>query len=420
MKISDGWKTTPEGKKVKVYLIRYQDKSKHNSSGKPVHRQETFEKKKHAEARLLILQNEIASGFHIAKRDVKTFGEAANEYMRHVEDKLKDGRIFGARHKTISRTVGKYAIGFAGALPLNDLSAADVEAFYRYLIKEKGVQPVSALRYVNDFKLVLDYALKRKWLKQNVAVDAMSELRNLKVPAIAQFSSDEVKHLLKVSIVRAPNAKYRAHLMLNIFVNAAAFCGLRWGEIAGLTKKDIDLDRCQIHVRHNLSYYDGLKAPKTKAGVRDIPMPLHLRDMLKEWMEKHHVSNKDDLVMIGRIEGGALYSGSFHNHLWRPLMRRAGFEGRGFHFHALRHFAASWWLANDIPMTDVAKLMGHSQVHMTMSIYAHALSKTSVVQGAIERMSTALLPAPETAAQLPHPTVFAPLLRSVSQVIKNA
>ena len=62
-------------------------------------------------------------------------------------------------------------------------------------------------------------------------------------------------------------ARYRAAVLI------AAWCGLRFGEIAQLRRKDVDLDRARLRVRRAVTHVDGadlVGAPKTEAGVRDV------------------------------------------------------------------------------------------------------------------------------------------------------
>lgn len=47
-----------------------------------------------------------------------------------------------------------------------------------------------------------------------------------------------------------------------------------------------------------------------------------------------------------------------------------GFEG--FHFHQLRHTYTSNLLSNGAAPKDVQELLGHSDVSITMNVYAHA------------------------------------------------
>lgn len=43
-----------------------------------------------------------------------------------------------------------------------------------------------------------------------------------------------------------------------------------------------------------------------------------------------------------------------------------------FHFHTLRHTYTSNLLANGAAPKDVQELLGHSDVNLTMNVYAHA------------------------------------------------
>lgn len=42
-------------------------------------------------------------------------------------------------------------------------------------------------------------------------------------------------------------------------------------------------------------------------------------------------------------------------------------------FHALRHSCASILLAHGVPVRDVAEILGHSDVRLTLSTYAHVI-----------------------------------------------
>ena len=42
-------------------------------------------------------------------------------------------------------------------------------------------------------------------------------------------------------------------------------------------------------------------------------------------------------------------------------------------FHALRHSCASILLAQGVPVRDVAEILGHSDVRLTLNTYAHVI-----------------------------------------------
>jgi integrase len=61
-------------------------------------------------------------------------------------------------------------------------------------------------------------------------------------------------------------------------------------------------------------------------------------------------------------------------------------------FHDLRHSCASFLLAQHVPMRVIMEILGHSQIALTMNLYAHVLP--AVEREALAMMDV-LLPAAE-------------------------
>ena len=394
-KISERWKDTPEGKRVKVYIIRYQDKAKLSATGKPTHRQESFDRKKQAEARLLQIQNELVAGTHVARGATVTVTQAADLFLKQAEDRVRDGRIGKGRHRCLRNAIDGGIIPFLGAYKLTELTPTLIEDCYRRNLREAKVLPATAKRRISTLKLIVEFAIRRGLMRENPVLVALQELRGISDRKVKVFTSDQVTRLLRAIDSRALNVTARGHLSLKLYVHVAAFCGLRWGEISALTVSHVDIDRRTIRVRHSLTAWDELKGPKTQAGIRDVPLPPHVVALFREWLATFYRENERGLLFTGRHSGRGASSSNFHEKQWHPLLKRAGLhDADPFHFHALRHFAASWWIGNGMPLTDVAKLMGHSKVDMTMQVYAHSLSNNSIRSDMVDRMSRALIEAP--------------------------
>lgn len=236
-------------------------------------------------------------------------------------------------------------------------------------------------------------------MKREPAEEALAELRGVRRSPIRTFSAEQVGKILAATTRRPFNAQLRSWKKVVCFVHIAAFCGLRFGEICGLTRVNVDLDRRMIRVRHNLTVYDELKGPKTKAGIRDVPMPPHVVDLLRHWIEADALPNDRGLI-FRTSDGGRFASGNFSVRHWRPLLKRAGVlvDDDPYHFHALRHFAASWMIENGLPLTEVARLMGHESYDMTLQVYAHPVGADARRHEVFDRMATVLLPPPSTTA----------------------
>jgi integrase len=167
---------------------------------------------------------------------------------------------------------------------------------------------------------------------------------------------------------------------------------LRHGEIVGLTLDSVDLGSGFLKVRNSLTMLDELKGPKTKAGNRDVPMPVKVQQSVKEWLDTYYVPNERRLV-FRMPDGRECTRGNFHLNYWRPLLRRAGLFDKKeiIHFHALRHFAASPMIELGLPLTDVASLLGHEKFDMTLQVYAHPIVGGNRRREAFERMASAIV-----------------------------
>ncbi len=73
------------------------------------------------------------------------------------------------------------------------------------------------------------------------------------------------------ALADAIDPRYRALVLL------ACFCGLRWGELAGLQRADIDCDHRTVRIARQLCEVAGrqpfLAPPKSDAGKRTVSIP---------------------------------------------------------------------------------------------------------------------------------------------------
>ena len=88
----------------------------------------------------------------------------------------------------------------------------------------------------------------------------------------------------------------------------AAWCGLRFGELAELRRSDVDLKDGVLHIRRAVVRVDGeviVGTPKTDAGIRDVAIPPHLLPAVKEHLQQHAEPGRDGLLFPA-ADGGHL------------------------------------------------------------------------------------------------------------------
>lgn len=353
-----------------------------------------FKMKKEADAYRLKVEREIEDGVHTSAARGRTTEEACEAYIRHCEDRMRDGRIGRTRHDQIKLFLVRDVIPYLGKTLFSELTIAQVEDLFSKLLKIRNMQPHTLRARFTMLKQVEDFAYRRDWTKRTVVTHAMKSFRGLQMPAQRRFKPDDVLQLLRqVGQRRARNA-VRTTALTECFVSLAAFCGLRYGEIAALKEEHIRFGEGVIEVRHSLTVHDLLKSPKTRAGNRDVPMPANVAAVLRDWLAHHRLPEKRGLIFRTR-EGTAVTSAGFHRKRWRPLLEECGLGvevgGDGYHFHALRGFAASWWIDNGVPVTTVAKWLGHSKPDMTLEFYARSLASQTDQRELSDRIASRLL-----------------------------
>jgi len=163
---------------------------------------------------------------------------------------------------------------------------------------------------------------------------------------------------------------------------------LRWG--------DVEIPKtgpAYIYVRRNVSWAR-LKGeevrpryfpPKTKAGLRKIPIPPELVTTLRVWKLQCPPS-ADDLVFPAANGQPIRRSNALRYGLWSAL-QRAGL--RRVNMHSLRHSFASALIMGGAAVTEVQSLLGHPSPAITLRIYSHWFK--TVDSGAVNRLSQIIL-----------------------------
>src|SRR5262249_3947020 len=151
----------------------------------------------------------------------------------------------------------------------------------------------------------------------------------------------------------------------------AIFTGMRSSELRALDWDAVNFERRSFHIRQRADAWGVLGAPKSAAGIRDIPMSPTVFNTLREW-KLPCPKGKGNLVFPngrGNIQDHA----NIVSHGWYPLQRTAGIvddAGRAkYGFHALRHFFAAWIIEQGFSPKRAQALLGHSSIQMTFDVY---------------------------------------------------
>lgn len=185
---------------------------------------------------------------------------------------------------------------------------------------------------------------------------------------------------------------------LEAFVWLAVTTGLREGELIGLYWADLDLDAGVLRVQRQYTRDEGITPPKSERGTRVIPLAAPTRRVLLAHLATRMAVQNMPGNMPGIIPsnplvfpsqaGTPLRDTQLRKRWWYPLLERAGLPR--VVPHSLRHSCGSFLLHLGMPLAQVSRILGHSSVAVTSTVYVHALSQDE--RSYFERLGEMLAP----------------------------
>jgi integrase len=305
----------------------------------------------------------------------------------YLEDwlKRKTGKVENATWTWYEKRLRLQLLPVVGVVLLRDLTSLLVERFLTEMRAEGGKleKPVSVYGQrgaLTTLRVALADAVKHKLILANVAT--LVKLPKEEYQEAKWWSPAEAAAFLACPRVAA----HRLYALFRMGLDS----GMRQGELLALRWHDVDFAGKTVHVRRNLEHVRGVKkekAPKSKAGIRKLPVAKETMDILAEHREKMNALGWDvkEGVVFPNARGGWIND----SHLRKIYCRLvAAAKVSTMRCYDLRHTAASMWLANGASIRAVADRLGHEDPAITRRYYAHCLPNE---QAAIAEMSARLL-----------------------------
>ncbi len=236
-----------------------------------------------------------------------------------------------------------------GAYYLSNINTALLTQCKEELLNEPSLKPkngrttrseATVNRYLACLSIVLSTAVRDwEWLNEN----PMFKVRKLKE------DNARIRFLEPEEVARLLDACKESSYELYLIVFIALSTGARYGEILNLTWNNIDLD-------NNLFYF-----MDTKNGEnRGVPITSRVKAELEEYKKQRTT------MLVFPDKTGT-----------KPVDRRKGFRNAlkkcnitNFHFHDLRHTAASSLAMSGKTLSEIAEILGHKTLAMVKR-YSH-------------------------------------------------
>jgi len=243
-----------------------------------------------------------------------------------------------------------------------------------------GLGPVTVAKAYRLLKAIMNTAVDDRLIRRNPCrIKGAGEERSPERPVLT---------LSQVFALADAFADRRYRLLILL----AVFCSLRWGELAALRRKHIDMSAGLIRIEAavveltNGALVTG--PPKSASGVRWVSIPPFLLPDVAEHLEQFTGTADDQLVFTGP-KGAQLRRSNFTRQ-WSKALGAAGMTG--IHVHDLRHTGNTLAGEAGASLRELMDRMGHSTTRAAL-IYQHRTAlRDKIIADEISRRAEAERP----------------------------
>ncbi|MEV0570584.1 site-specific integrase [Dactylosporangium sp. NPDC050588] len=375
--VEDRWFRTvdKDGKEVRVKTARYGSGMRYRvryigPDGRE--RSESFpdRQKKAAEAFLSTVEADKVRGTFIDPNAGRMlFGTYAEHWLRTA-------RMDDSTRETVEYRVRKHLLPFFGHRQLAAIKPGTVREWDRSM---EGKLAVSTRSVV--------FAHLRTIL--NAAVDDQKIAKN---PCAARSVVQPEPVQKKIvpwteGMVRAVRSKLPERYRL--VVDLGAGCGLRQGEMFGLSDEDLDVAGGWLHVRRQVKVVRSrlvFGLPKSDRE-RKVPLPASVAERIEErggtykpiavtlpWEDPFSAELVTVTLLMTTPRRNAIRRNTFDALAWNPAIEDAGIvRTRATGTHALRHYYASVLLDAGESIKALSEYLGHWDPGFTLRQYTHLM-----------------------------------------------
>jgi integrase len=283
----------------------------------------------------------------------------------------------------------RYVAKTFGNTRIDNLKRSDVKRFYNKLIDEYGysVRTVDCIHTI--LHQVLNFGVDDEYLRYNPSDNAMKELKRTHNNTKNKKRALTIPEQLAFEDFLKLQTRFKRFYPIYITM---LYTGMRVGEAIGLRWCDIDYENNTISVNHTISYnkiMNGdsfqsiVSTPKTKAGVREIPMLPQVREALeieKEYQNeigvecKCKIGDYSDFVFLNT--SGNIQRAEDLNRVLRDITKIYNEKYAvddillpHMNNHILRHTFATRLCESGMNIKTIQYILGHSNIAVTMDIY---------------------------------------------------
>jgi integrase len=302
------------------------------------------------------------------------FSEFALDWVREV----KAPAVKEATAADYEYRIRRYLIPYFGSKDVSELGAREIQAWSTQL---QGAGLGS--RTINGARRVLFGIFRHAHRQGIVPSNPVAATESVRA---REGERSQVRTCWDLAEAKATLNAAKVCPEMDLFMHLAIYCGLRHGELLGLTWSSLDTDAKTVTISSTLRDFLATNAsgeshriikltqPKTAASARTLPLSAAVLDALerhKRWQSERALSagqawSDTEFVFTSSI--GTPISQTNNLKVFKGFLLRNGL--RYIRIHDIRHTTAVLALEAGASLEWVSQAFGHRSTEITKTIYA--------------------------------------------------
>lgn len=288
-------------------------------------------------------------------------------------------RVKPSTYESYYYCIHKYVIPFFNRAGNERLSQSTVACFVQFIKCDITLAASSKKKIFSIFKIALKEILKDD--PQYLSLMELVKLPKTQNKEVQVFSMKEQR------IIEQTALKLDDKPALGILL--CFYTGIRLGELCALKWSDIDMEAGTMSIARTVSRITDFESrqnrsklligtPKSHKSIRKIPLPKFLLNLIGEI--KRNTGDQNCYVFSGKKEP---LDPRYCQKVYKKILKATQLPDRKF--HAIRHTFATRALELGVDIKTLSEILGHSNVAITLNIYAHSLMEQK--KAAIDRFN---------------------------------
>ena len=275
-----------------------------------------------------------------------------NELFENVAEHWKDEHFPTLQNNALKQYKPCYsaAVEYFKGYKIDEIASKDVNNYINFLASN-GLAKKTIKNRLSVLSLIFQYAMIHHGLLFNPAVKMNIPKTALVTKRLQADKADENKI--------CQNTDSLCGVLAYLYLVS----GCRRAEALALTPADVDIPNKTISINKTVEWIGNKPQikdfPKTEAGIRTIPVPSKLIDLLRPLMVQKYLFQN---------ENGELIKNSQFTRMWDRYKESIGIECTP---HQLRHSYATILFDAGIDVKTAQRWLGHNDIKTTLDIYTH-------------------------------------------------